>query len=218
MHLRNSVTIAAFVAFASISTIANANLLTNGSFEDTTHLAVNFGSGSMLLDPGATSLAGWSVIGGGNLLWCNPGDCGVAPSNGNYSLDLTGLTNSYPYAGVSQTINTVLNGSYLLSFDIGSRDGDQISIQATAGGASQTYTTNATPWKTETLSFTGTGGPTTISLLGTAAAGYDLSLDNVIVSGPPGVPEPSTWAMMLVGVGGLGGALRLGRRTATRLG
>jgi len=29
---------------------------------------------------------------------------------------------------------------------------------------------------------------------------------------PPGVPEPGAWAMMLVGFGGLGGALRLRRR------
>ena len=39
-------------------------------------------------------------------------------------------------------------------------------------------------------------------------ASLNFSVDTVGVSVNPGVPEPATWAMMLVGFGGLGGLLR----------
>jgi len=41
-----------------------------------------------------------------------------------------------------------------------------------------------------------------------------LSTDVVITPPAGGVPEPATWAMMLVGLGSLGGLLRSRRRTA----
>ena len=40
---------------------------------------------------------------------------------------------------------------------------------------------------------------------------YNLILDNLTVS-TGGVPEPTSWALMLIGVGGLGAALRSSRR------
>lgn len=46
---------------------------------------------------------------------------------------------------------------------------------------------------------------------------FDGLADNgvTIPTGPPGVPEPATWALMLAGVGLLGGALRTTRRAAS---
>ncbi len=38
------------------------------------------------------------------------------------------------------------------------------------------------------------------------------SMDSLTISAGGGVPEPATWAMMLVGFGGLGAAMRLSRR------
>jgi hypothetical protein len=55
---------------------------------------------------------------------------------------------------------------------------------------------------------------------------YQLFLSNAGVDGgnfvltaetTPPVPEPSTWAMMLLGFGGMGGALRARRRKASRV-
>ncbi|MDP3853610.1 PEPxxWA-CTERM sorting domain-containing protein [Phenylobacterium sp.] len=43
-----------------------------------------------------------------------------------------------------------------------------------------------------------------------AALGDSVTLDNLFITG--GIPEPSTWAMMIVGFGLAGSALRRGRR------
>lgn len=47
----------------------------------------------------------------------------------------------------------------------------------------------------------------------TAQSVYSFSVDHVTV-GPAGVPEPTTWALMILGFGGAGAALRRGRRPA----
>jgi len=58
----------------------------------------------------------------------------------------------------------------------------------------------------------GQSGDIKVSLLNWAGApgGNDFAVDNISVAG--GVPEPATWAMMLVGFGGLGAMLRANRR------
>ncbi len=48
-----------------------------------------------------------------------------------------------------------------------------------------------------------------------ADPGYALSFSDGITNPAPGVPEPTTWAMMLVGFGGLGCLLRRRRVALT---
>lgn len=60
------------------------------------------------------------------------------------------------------------------------------------------------------FTFAPSGGLTTISFFGNASqpvADERFGIDNVIVSGVP-VPEPSTWAILLLGFGTVGAALR----------
>jgi hypothetical protein len=51
------------------------------------------------------------------------------------------------------------------------------------------------------------------SWLGGAASATDLS-DLFVAGAVPSVPEPATWALMLIGIGGLGAVLRSSRKTA----
>ena len=37
---------------------------------------------------------------------------------------------------------------------------------------------------------------------------YEVGVDNFQIAGAGGIPEPATWAMMLMGFGGLGAMLR----------
>jgi PEP-CTERM motif len=55
----------------------------------------------------------------------------------------------------------------------------------------------------------------TLSLSGVIDAGGPISVENVVVFGSgAAVPEPAAWAMMIVGLGGAGVALRRSRKTS----
>jgi hypothetical protein len=61
------------------------------------------------------------------------------------------------------------------------------------------------------ISFAAAGN--VISITTTDTTGYDYSIDNIgFDQATPGVPEPATWAMFLLGFGAIGWTLRSGRR------
>jgi len=64
-----------------------------------------------------------------------------------------------------------------------------------------------------TFNYTSLGGPDHAGFQGLGDEGWGL--EQVSVTGVPGVPEPATWAMMLVGFGGLGAAMRSRRALAS---
>jgi hypothetical protein len=212
--------ITAIVAVLGTSAAQAANLLTNGSFEDTTNF-VDQGNDTMSLDVGSTAMPGWTVSGSHYLAWIgptNPFGLTASPNGGSYFLDLTGYIAGAPYSGVSQTIPTQAGATYLLTFDLSSSPqwGLQDGLEVSAGSATASFTTTndgtqTNLWEPETLSFTATGAMTTISLIGNSGDNY-IGLDNVNVVQTSSVPEPATWAMMLIGFGGLGVAIRSARR------
>lgn len=70
-------------------------------------------------------------------------------------------------------------------------------------------------WLHYTASFTSTiTGSTEVAIwnANTAYSGNDFALDDIRLSAA--VPEPASWALMIVGFGGIGAALRGRRRTA----
>jgi hypothetical protein len=195
-----------------------ANLIQNGSFEtasDGSLLPALTGPGLALAN-GNTAMAGWTVIGGTDgdgLAWLGKGNqFGPTTPFGNYFLDLAGYHDRTPYFGVEQTISTVAGESYSLTFNLGVDQDDgrydgPIGVTATAGSTSKVFD-NFNPdaggnvWQSFTLNFTAGSSSTLVSIVGEQGDQY-IGLDQVSVTGmSESVPEPSTWAMMLIGFAG----------------
>ncbi|MFM9828693.1 MAG: PEPxxWA-CTERM sorting domain-containing protein [Sphingomonas sp.] len=121
-----------------------------------------------------------------------------------------------------QTFSTVAGSTYNVSFDFGAFGGGQQTIFANLLGSdgltqlgtfSATRGANpnlATTFGNYTLSFVANGATSTIAFnVDPFTASVDGVLDNVSVTGA--IPEPATWAMMIVGFGAVGGAMRTRR-------
>jgi hypothetical protein len=210
---------------------AAAPLVTNGDFANVGGVYVpNVGYGSDdWLTAGATAIPGWTNVGGpggtGNEMWIQPintyGLTASPVSISGYFVDLTGQGNNQPYGGLEQTIATTAGQNYLMTFYLGGDTGydggysgtNPPLMTASAAGVSQDFTftpTGPNQWVKETLSFTASSASSTIEFLGDASSpNYYIGLDSVSVAA---VPEPATWAMMLLGVGMVGAGLRMARR------
>jgi uncharacterized protein (TIGR03382 family) len=194
---------------------AQANLLVNGSFEDGAF--VDEGNDIMSLAAGSTTITGWTVI-SDTTAWvgaANPFQ--VMPNNGVRFVDLTDYAAGGPFAGMQQTVATVVGATYLLSFDLGSSNlyGQPSAITASAAGSEQTFTSPTTggsnnDWEIFSLAFTAVSGTTTVSLQGQTGLLY-IGLDNAVLI-QTAVPEPATGALALLGVGALAAVVRR-RRT-----
>ena len=118
--------------------------------------------------------------------------------------------------GIQQTFDTVAGVLYNVSFWLaGNPDGAPVtkSVLVGASGAdSATYSFTFTGfdkanmgWKNYTYSFVAASSSTTLSFASKDATSFGAALDNVSVAA---VPEPATWAMMILGFGLVGGSMR----------
>lgn len=203
--------LAAVAAIALVPTGANAAEFINGSFENGSLPNPTF---STVAGGNSSSINGWLVTGNSvdyiGSYW--------AAQDGARSIDLNGNG----LGGIQQTFDTVVGQLYNISFWLaGNTDGAPTtkSVKVTAGNASSIFTFDTTGfsapanmgWKNYTFQFKATGTSTLLSFESLDATAYGASLDNVSVSA---VPEPAAWAMMMLGIGFIGGAMR--RRIAAR--
>jgi hypothetical protein len=183
--------------------------LTNASFELGT--LVNDGNSTQTFSAGPTAITGWSAV-GRQVSWIEAGNpFFLSAEDGSRFLDLTAYNTGAPFGGVTQSIATTVGDQYTLSFFLGSYTarwgGPPVSILASAGGTSQTFTnaavTTSSTWVPFTMTFTATSAATAITLTGAAGVEY-IGLDNVDVeSATPGVPEPATCGLIALGLSGL---------------
>ncbi|MBL8556477.1 MAG: DUF642 domain-containing protein [Phenylobacterium sp.] len=216
------IAIAAVLAVSAVATSASAatvELLTNGGFDDVGSATPEGWGGLTYYAGGPAILPGWTVEAGSvdltdtNSLWGPSG-------GGQYSLDINGWS-----AGtIAQSFATVLGRLYNVSFSYSRNPANApytATALVTAGGQSLNVTAlgdgsfggmGSMAWQTGGFSFVGTGNTETIRLAGTIEGNAGVFFDNVSVSA--GVPEPSTWAIAIMGFGLMGAVLRRRRRVA----
>ena len=164
------------VALATLfmATGAQANLVSNGSFEDGTFNGGSFGFplAQQVASGDSTTLPGWKTS-NSELAWFRSGQAGITTTAGDKALDLTGFSDAEgSYAAVMQSIATQIGATYHLSFLGGTYlyngNGANAGIRASADGTTQDFMFPATGsasgvWATYGFDFIATATTTSIS-------------------------------------------------------
>jgi len=194
----------------SLAAPASAVSITNGSFE----FGPDPGSFTTLLN-GDTSITGWTVGGLGvdyiGSYW--------QASDGVRSIDLNGNDQGSIW---QQLTGLTIGQNYTVLFDMaGNPDGGgstKIAVVSDAGSQTDVFSfdqagnTHANMgWVTQQFNFTATNTSAQLTFSSAQNNPFGAAIDNVRVAG---VPEPATWALMLLGFGGLGAMLRRRRSLA----
>lgn len=213
--LKHSVAVGVMVASLAVAGAASAavNLVQNGGFRDGLTPA---GGNFQTVGVSSGVIPGWDVL-AGDVDWIK-GYWESSDGDG-YSVDMDGNTQG----SIAQLITTVIGQRYNFTFDIsGNPDAgqgtDNLAVFANAQ-LSPVATYSVGPannrsnmlWSPRVYSFTATSTMTQIGFqsLNTDSCCFGAAIDNVSVTA---VPEPGTWALMIVGFGGAGVLLRRRRQ------
>lgn len=210
---------------------AATNLIVNGDFESGN---TGFTSDHTYVDPMANALFPeglftigtnplavhpyWVDLGGSNLMIVNGMTGGDLPVVWQQSVAV--VAGTYAFSG--QAANVCCNSSFT-----GPNNASNLLFQYSFDGVNFTTLDQVlTNPPSDAGSFYTVGGDIvsaadqTLTLRiangATAASGNDFAIDNLMLSMSSAVPEPGTWAMMIVGLGLVGASLRR-RRDSLRL-
>lgn len=211
--MRKSIRILAAAAMFGVAASAGAVTLINGSFE----LGTDPGAGFSTEAAGSTAITGWTVGGFGvdyiGGYWM--------ASEGVRSIDLSALN----AGSVSQSLDTIIGNDYTVTFDLsGNPDagvGNKLSVISVSGSVPNvvTYTVGAgnsredMNWETFAYTFTAFSTKSQLTFASAEFNPFGPALDNVSVLDNGGgigatVPEPTTWAMLVIGFGFIGLSVR----------
>lgn len=214
MKILNSAILAITLCILSLSAQA---MLINGSFEIASIDPATSSTGAKALS--GSEITGWTATGNQTVDYMVDGafgplfsptfGSGLASQDGNRFVDLTG-SDQNGFGSIEQTINTILEQDYLLSFWIGGTDlfaafgdGGPINVEL-SGVFDQTFTgsrDSATDWQLQTVMFTGTGGAATLRFTGSQTDNCCfIGLDNVSITA---LSEPGTLSLLAIGLAGI---------------
>lgn len=193
---------------------AAASIITNGGFELGT-----FNGGPSLaqqVQPGGGELSGWTVSNGPATWYTsgwnnNPQQFPLNPRTGNFGVSLAdGTVNTI---NLSQSINLLPFQQYQLSFWVGNYGFNSgpagVNVSITDGtsntillseNVSAPVPNTSSNWTRFAFNFIADGTSNTISFGEINGPSY-IGLDDVSIAA---VPEPATWAMMLLGFAAIG--------------
>jgi hypothetical protein len=219
--LITSIALGALILFLLTAKASAVNLLVNGNFE-----------GGTYVEYGDTLPDGWSLYPVDDQSLSN---CGVSSAT-NAAIDLgpQSGTNYMSFQAretdgsqdcLFQNLATVVGQKYLITFYVAITSGTigpdaYLDPEWDAGGTDDTFLRNSDyyfpsstvgPVPYEMFSFTEEASQTTTTFFfhGVDAYGGSILVDNVSVSA---VPEPSTWAMLAMGIVGIGMLCGVARR------
>ncbi len=173
----------------------------------------------------STTVTGWTV-GGVGVDWLSSPD--YAAHDGVHAIDLGYFDNG---AGtITTSISTVIGATYSLSFlaaavpgypsytNAGHVSAGSLWNQAFAPAFSDPHDFAHQVYEDYAFSFTALNSTTSISFSAdTISTSYGPVIDQVsvsLLSSPGGVPEPATWALMILGFGAIGCVARRSRAAA----
>ena len=201
-----------FVASAMLVATSASAQVANGGFEAPTV------TGPCCTTTPPEPLPGWTVTSGDVNVVAGTfsSSAGNLAYEGDQYLDLVGQSGS---GALSQAVATTAGLTYEFSFAYSHNlfsglSSASASYAAGTLGGTVTHSTGSNAdldWRVFTGRFVATGPSTTISFANlTGGQNEGVFLDAVSLAA---VPEPATWALMILGFGAIGGALR--RRRAT---
>jgi len=202
---------------------AAANLLVNGGFDTDVQVAPNFAQFNVPV--GSSLITGWNVV-QGNVDLTTTANYGplintLDPASVN-DVDLIGDARGSGgvFGGLSQSFATIAGQTYKLTFDYSHNNGTYsaagYAALVTVADANSPNTTDLSttvsqaygpaPWTLFSQTFTADSDLTLLKFIDTQGAfNAGIYLDDVSVTPlTAAVPEPSTWAMMLLGFAGIG--------------
>lgn len=204
------------VAICLISTSASAQIVTNGGFE-----------APVITDPCCNtvppdSLPGWTATPNVNVVnGTFDSTNGNLAYEGNQYLDLVGQGGS---GSISQDLSLNAGETYTLTFAYSHNlfapsEATSASALVSIDGLSDiishdTGDTSNLDWRIFSGNFVATGSDTLNFLNLSGGPNEGIFLDAITVAA---VPEPGTWAMMLLGFGAIGLAMRARRRSGSLL-
>ena len=157
-----------------------------------------------------------------DLLSMSQGNFGCSDNPSGACVDLVG---AFANGGITSPSNLTLskNDTYTVTFGadlqgFSTTDTAQTMFDVSLGDQTQHETLTAAEGNTQfSLTFNPTASQSDAAITFLSISGADsvhgAVIDNIVVSAEPtGVPEPASWAMMLVGFGAIGGTMRLRRR------